>query len=92
MSGYIVNKIGKGSYKSRGSKFFSFIHDIDSVESYKHLISVYRLQYPESCHVCSAYSIKVNGRIDEYASDDGEPSGSSGQPILGVIKRNKLVN
>ena len=92
MNRYIVNGIGKGSYKSRGSKFFAFTQSVDSLDSYKHLISVYRSEYPESCHVCSAYRILVNQRLDEYASDDGEPKGSSGQPILNHLKRHELVN
>ena len=92
MKRYTVEGIGRGTLKSRGSKFFGFIHSIDSLESYKHLISVYRLEYPESCHVCSAYRLIVNKRLDEYASDDGEPKGSSGLPILNELKRHNLVN
>ena len=34
----------------------------------------------------------VNSRLDEQASDDGEPKGSSGTPILNQLKRNDLVN
>ena len=92
MSRYTVSGIGKGSYKSRGSKFFAFTHSVNSLDSYKHLISVYRSEYPESCHVCSAYRILINKRLDEYGSDDGEPKGSSAQPILNQLKRHELVN
>ena len=92
MNGYVVNGIGKGVYKSRGSKFFGFIHEVDSIDSYKHMISVYRSQYPESCHVCSAYRLITNNRLDEYASDDGEPKGSAGLPILNQLKRHELIN
>jgi len=92
MTRYTVNGIGRGSHKSRGSKFFAFTHSVDSLDSYKHLISVYRSEYPESCHVCSAYRMLINKRLDEHASDDGEPKGSSGQPILNQLKRHELVN
>ena len=92
MNGYIVNGVGRGLYKNRGSKFFAFTQSIDSLDSYKHLISVYRRQYPESCHVCSAYRLLVNNRLDEYASDDGEPKGSAGLPILNQLKRHQLLD
>ena len=92
MNGYIVNGVGQGLYKNRGSKFFAFTQSIDSLDSYKHLISVYRRQYPESCHVCSAYRLLVNNRLDEYASDDGEPKGSAGLPILNQLKRHQLLD
>ena len=71
MSYNTIEKIGKGEYKSRGSKFFAFTHSVDCLDSYKHLISVYRSEYPESCHICSAYRILINKRLDEYGSDDG---------------------
>ena len=87
-----VNDVGKGSYSSRGSKFHSFIHPIQIHSEHKHLISIYRTQFPEACHVCSAYRIFVDNRIDEYSSDDGEPKGSSGVPILNQLKRNNLIN
>ena len=82
----------KGEYKSRGSKFFSFSHSIDSINDYRHLIAIYRKNYPESCHVCSAYRLLVGARVDEQASDDGEPKGSAGQPILNQLRRNDLIN
>ena len=89
---FTVDRITYGHYTSKGSKFSSYIHPLHKVDKYRLVLNEYKRNNPKACHVCSAYSIKVNGRIDEYASDDGEPSGSSGQPILGVIKRNKLVN
>jgi len=92
MNAYVISGIGKGVYKSRGSKFFAFIHKVDSINSYKHFISVYRSQYPECCHVCSAYRLITNKRLDEYASDDGEPKGSAGFPILNQLKRHELIN
>ena len=92
MSYQTIKEIGKGEYKSRGSKFYSFSHPINNISDYKHLISVYKANFPEACHVCSAYRLFIDSRIDEHASDDGEPKGSSGQPILNQLKSNNLVN
>ena len=55
------------------------------------------------CNICSRELLEVvvaaqelryyiNSRIDEHASDDGEPKGSAGLQILNQLKRNELVN
>ena len=87
-----INQISKGSFFDRGSKFYAFLHPINNLDNYKELIRIYKDQNPNACHVCSAYRIYLNGWIDEYATDDGEPKGSSGLPILNTLKRNNLVN
>tara|TARA_Y100000814_G_scaffold256942_1_gene205884 strand:- start:96 stop:698 length:603 start_codon:yes stop_codon:yes gene_type:complete len=87
-----ISQLSSGQYADRGSKFYSFIYPLDSISDYKDLIRKYKDENPKACHVCSAYRIYLNKWIDEYATDDGEPKGSSGLPILNVIKRNKLVN
>ena len=46
-------------------------------------------QHRDANHNCRAY-ILSNGT--EYSSDDGEPSGTAGKPILNAIKRSELVN
>ena len=92
MSYQTIKKIGRGEYKNRGSKFYSFSHPVNTLDEYKHLISIYKSNFPEACHVCSAYRLFVDLRLDEQASDDGEPKGSSGQPILNQLKSNNLVN
>ena len=89
---YTVNKITYGNFTDRGSKFTGYIHPTDNLDIYRQTLKEYKLNHPKACHVCSAYRINLHNRIDEYASDDGEPSGSAGQPILGVLKKNKLVN
>ena len=87
-----VNQISKGDFSDKGSKFYAFLHPINNVDTYKELIRRYKNENPNACHVCSAYRIYLNGWIDEYATDDGEPNGSAGLPILNVLKRNTLVN
>ena len=87
-----LNQVLQGSFFDRGSKFYGFIHPISSLENYKSLIKKYKENNPEACHVCSAYRIYLNGWVDEYATDDGEPNGSAGLPILNTLKKHKLVN
>ena len=45
-------------------------------------------QHRDATHNCRAYIIGMN----EYSSDDGEPSGTAGKPILNAIKRTGLAN
>ena len=87
-----LNQVLQGNFFDRGSKFYGFIHPISSLENYKSLIKKYKENNPEACHVCSAYRIYLNGWVDEYATDDGEPNGSAGLPILNTLKKHKLVN
>ena len=47
--------------------------------------------YPKANHHCWAYRIGT-GTALEHCSDAGEPSGTAGRPILGVIKRHELTN
>ena len=63
-----------------------------NIEEYKEKLNQYRSANLKAAHVVSAFRIKNGQRIDEYSSDDGEPKGSSGAPILNSIKRNKLMN
>jgi len=87
-----VKKVSKGEFSDRGSKFYAFLHPIDNLDIYKDFIRKYKEKNPKACHVCSAYRIFLNNWVDEYATDDGEPKGSAGLPILNIIKKNNLVN
>ena len=87
-----ICKISKGQFSDRGSKFYSFLHPLNNLDTYKNFIRRYKQKNPNACHVCSAYRIYLNGWTDEYATDDGEPNGSAGLPILNSLKRNNIVN
>tara|TARA_Y100001970_G_C14018346_1_gene742141 strand:- start:111 stop:710 length:600 start_codon:yes stop_codon:yes gene_type:complete len=87
-----INKISKSIFKDRGSKFYAFLHPVETVDSYRYFIRRYKQDNMDACHVCSAYRIYLNDWIDEYAADDGEPKGSSGLPILNALKKHRLVN
>lgn len=49
-----------------------------------------RAKYPDATHNCYAYISDINGNATRF-SDDGEPSGTAGQPMLEVIRRQGLV-
>ena len=87
-----INKVSKAIFRDKGSKFYAFLHPVDSLDSYKYFIRRYKKDNPDACHVCSAYRIYFNDWVDEYATDDGEPKGSSGLPILNALKQYCLVN
>lgn len=50
-----------------------------------------RLLYPDASHYCYAWRLDPN-HLKEFSQDDGEPSGTAGLPILGVIKSGLFIN
>ena len=92
MNYFTIATVNTGEFRDKGSKFFAFVHPIESLEVYKANLHHYKSAHPKACHVCSAYRLYLNGELDEYASDDGEPRGSSGPPILNSIKRHNIIN
>ena len=78
-------------FKDRGSKFLAYSYPVDSVDTCKKIIAGLKKEHPKAVHFCVAYRIGVEGIIFR-ASDDGEPAGSAGRPILGQIDSKQLTN
>jgi len=78
-------------FKDRGSKFLAYSYPVDSVDTCKKIIAGLKKEHPKAVHFCVAYRIGVEGNIFR-ASDDGEPAGSAGRPILGQIDSKELTN
>ncbi|MBC7872711.1 MAG: YigZ family protein [Ferruginibacter sp.] len=78
-------------YKDRGSKFIACAFPVADVTEFKHRLSELKKQHPKAAHHCFAYRVGLEGTIYRV-SDDGEPSGSAGRPILGQIDSKQLTN
>lgn len=78
-------------FKDRGSKFLAYSYPVNSVDTCKKIIAGLKKEHPKAVHFCVAYRIGVEGNIFR-ASDDGEPTGSAGRPILGQIDSKELTN
>lgn len=78
-------------FKERGSKFIAFAYPIETVEDFKKLLQNLKKEHPKAVHHCFAYRIGTDGN-NFRVSDDGEPSGTAGRPILGQIDSKAITN
>jgi len=79
-----IAKPSTAEFKDRGSKFFAFTFPIKKVEDFKTALQDLKKEHPKAVHHCFAYRIGTDGN-NFRSSDDGEPSGTAGKPILGQI-------
>ena len=77
--------------EEKRSRFIANIFYIDSVQNAEDFIRKTKKQYYDARHNCYAYIVKEEQMIKK-SSDDGEPSGTAGSPILNVIEKNDLSN
>ena len=82
----------EGRYNEKGSTFSALAIPVSDVAEVKTNLHQLKKQFPDASHICYGYRIKEGDRVDEFATDAGEPKGSSGIPILNVLKRKHLVN
>jgi uncharacterized YigZ family protein len=78
-------------FKDRGSKFIAFAYPVESVEDFKKCLQQLKKEHPKAVHHCFAYRIGTDGN-NFRVSDDGEPSGSAGKPMLGQIDSKEVTN
>ena len=86
-----ISGTSTGEYTEKRSKFLAFAFHVENVDEVKALVQQYEKQYYDARHVCYAYRIHPT-MIETRANDDGEPSGTAGKPILGVLVSKDLVN
>lgn len=74
------------------SKFIANIFYIESKEEAENLIKEVNKKYHDARHNCYAYRVITSDGMIEKASDDGEPSGTAGAPMLNILSKNELAN
>lgn len=79
-----ISARSQGLYKELGSRFIALACPIETEEEARALVADARNEYHDARHHCCAYRLGLGGTVWR-ASDDGEPSGSAGRPILGQI-------
>ena len=82
---------GEGLYKEKGSKFIASAFTVFSEDEAKRAIAEIKKQYYDARHHCFAYMIGPD-KATFRSSDDGEPSGTAGKPILNQILSKDVTN
>ena len=88
---YTIEKAVVAEFKDRGSKFIAYAFPIEAVADFKKRLDELKKEHPKAIHHCFAYRIGLDGNVFRV-SDDGEPSGTAGKPILGQADSKQLTN
>ena len=90
---YEIFASGEGEYTEKKSRFISMVASVKSEEEAMAFLESKKKQYYDARHNCSAWRLcDASGEIRSRFSDDGEPSGTAGKPILEVLEGSGLVN
>ena len=88
---YTITNETRSEFSDRGSKFLGYAFPIGSVEEGKAKLQGVKKEHPKASHHCFAWRIGQLAQIHRV-SDDGEPSGSAGRPILNQLQSLELTN
>lgn len=86
-----IDKSAYAEFKDRGSRFMAYAFPMVTTDEFKQQIQLLKKEHAKAVHHCFAYRIGLDGN-QFRVSDDGEPSGSAGRPILGQIDSKELTN
>lgn len=90
---FITSVYGEAAaeYSIKKSRFIASLHEVQTETEAAAYIARIRKQYWDARHNCYAYQIGAGGLLQK-SSDDGEPSGTAGKPMLEVLKKQGITN
>ncbi len=88
---FIVEKAGQGEVIEKKSRFIAHVLPVQSEEEALMHIERIKKEYWDARHNCYAFIIGRNSEIQRF-SDDGEPQGTAGKPILEVLANGNIRN
>lgn len=74
------------------SKFIANVFYISNLQETEEILKNIRKKYYDARHNCYAYRVIDNDIVIERGSDDGEPSGTAGAPMLTILQKNNICN
>lgn len=86
-----IEQAGTAEFKDRGSRFIAYTFPVATIIDFKERLADIKKEHPKATHHCFAYRLGLDG-TQFRVSDDGEPSGSAGRPILGQIDSKQVTN
>lgn len=78
----------KIEYVIEKSKFICYVFNVLDIDNVNYELKKIEKEHTSSTHICYAYIVNSQ----EKCSDNGEPAGTAGKPILEVLKKSKLTN
>ncbi|MBU5225706.1 YigZ family protein [Clostridium senegalense] len=91
MSYFTIKDEAKAEFDERKSVFIGYAKRVTTEDEAKEFVSKIKGMHKQATHNCSAYIVGENKNIQRY-SDDGEPQGTAGIPMLEVLKKNDLTD
>jgi uncharacterized YigZ family protein len=88
---YTIDKFSTAEFKDRGSKFIGIAFPISTIEDFKKQLQIIKKEHPKAVHHCFAYRLGADNTVFR-SSDDGEPAGTAGKPILGQLDSKEIIN
>ena len=85
---YSIKENIENTYIIKKSKFITKLYRINSINEINDILNKLKEEYKDSTHICYGYIVDNK----EKCSDDGEPNGTAGLPILNILKKNNLTN
>jgi len=86
-----ISKNSEAMIIEKKSKFIATVYKVESPEEAESYLAQLRKKYYDATHNCFAYQIGENNEFQK-SSDDGEPQGTAGKPILEVLKGDEIKN
>lgn len=86
-----VTEVGESQFTVRGSRFIGRIEPARDKPTAESAIQRVREAHPEASHVVTAYRVRADP-LREWSTDDGEPRGTAGAPVLNVLAGEQLEN
>jgi uncharacterized YigZ family protein len=80
---------GRSEFTVQGSEFVGHAAPAETVEAAEAFVAEVREAFPDATHNVPAYRVRADP-FREYESDEGEPSGSAGKPVLNVLQGREL--
>jgi len=88
---YTITQPSIAEFKDKGSRFIAYAYAISSADDFKSHLLALKKEHPKAVHHCFAYRLGLDGN-NYRVSDDGEPGGSAGKPILNQIDSKLVTN
>ena len=89
---FTIKESKEAELTEQRSRFLSYVSPAANKDEADAFLDKIRAMHPQATHCCWAYQVGAPDSPTSYYSDDGEPSGTAGQPILQSLKQKELQN